>query len=558
MRQPDASGFLTGSEGGDAAMAEPGGPPRLALAGISRRYPGVVANDGVSLAVWPGEIHGLIGENGAGKSTLMRIVCGATQPDAGTIFWEGRPRRLASPAVARTLGIAMAFQHFAQFESLTVAENLALALPAGTARASIAARVEAFGSRHGLVLDPDAPLHRLAAGQRQVVEILRALLQAPRLLILDEPTSVLPAAVAEALFATLGQLAADGVSILYLSHRLDEIRRLCSRATVMRAGRVVARCEPARETVASLSRLMFGGEAGDGAGTEAAPGTATAPNPRSTAPGPSPVLEVRALSLEAGERRGGALDAVSLTVDRGQILGIAGVAGNGQAALLAAIVGEDRRVAREAIWINGRAVGDAGVEARRRLGLAYVPEDRVGAATVADFSLERNLLLTHDDPALFRAGLIRRRLARRRTAAILAAFDVRAAGPTAAARSLSGGNLQKFVVGRELARSPSLVILAQPTWGVDLAAATRIRSTLKALSRAGAAVLVVSEDLEELLALADVIRVMKGGRLTPPIEPDSAREEGPGRQDRPNRRDRLDRLHRLDRLAREVTGGGAS
>ena len=381
--------------------------PRLELIEITKRYPAVLANDAVSLAVMPGEIHGLIGENGAGKSTLMRIAFGTVQPDAGEIRWDGATVRIDSPAAARALGIGMVFQHFALFESLTVTENVLLGLGRARARDALADDIRSLGERYGLSLNPDAPVYALSVGERQRVEIIRALLLAPRLLIMDEPTSVLTPAAVDRLFGTLRQLAGEGVSVLYISHKLDEVRTLCSRATVMRAGKVTGRCEPARETVASLSRMMIGSEP---------------PRTRRDLPTPGePVLEVRDLSLAPIDRTGKSLGAVDLTVRRGEIVGIAGVSGNGQGELLAAIVGEDRRAPREAIRIAGRPVGNASVKVRRALGLAYVPEERLGTATVPDFGLDRNLLLSHADGALFRAGLIRDRVLGERAATIIAA-----------------------------------------------------------------------------------------------------------------------------------------
>ncbi|MGE0312513.1 MAG: ABC transporter ATP-binding protein [Lautropia sp.] len=469
---------------------------------MTKRYPAVLANDAVSLSVAPGEIHGLIGENGAGKSTLMKIAFGAVQPDAGTIRFNGAAVRIDSPATARALGIGMVFQHFALFESLTVTENVLLALAdaKGADRERLAQRIRALGDRYGLSVDPLAPVYALSVGERQRVEIIRALLQSPKLLIMDEPTSVLTPAAVEGLFETLRRLASEGVSILYISHKLEEVRALCDRATVLRGGRVTGVCVPARESVASLSRLMIGAEP-----------------PRTerdaTVPG-EPVLEVRGLSLEPLERTGKALREVGLVVRRGEVIGIAGVSGNGQQELLAAIVGEDRRAPPQSVMLRGEAAGAASVGARRRRGLAYVPEERLGAATVPGLALDRNLLLSHADAALFRFGLIRDARLRERAGAIIRDNDVKAGGPGALASSLSGGNLQKFIVGREMARAPQLLVVAQPTWGVDVGAAARIRQALVALRDAGAALLVVSEELDELFEICDALYVIAGGRLS--------------------------------------------
>ena len=483
-------------------MLERMAAPRLELVGISKRYPAVLANDAVSLTVAPGEIHGLIGENGAGKSTLMKIAFGAVQPDAGSIRVDGNEVRIESPATARALGIGMVFQHFALFESLTVAENVLLALPdaKGSDRAALAQRIGELGNKYGLPVDPQAPVYSLSVGERQRVEIIRALLQSPRLLIMDEPTSVLTPLAVEGLFETLRRLASEGVSILYISHKLEEVRALCDRATVLRGGRVTGVCVPASESVASLSRMMIGAEP-----------------PRAERDAGSPgdlVLEVRGLSLAPLERTGKALVDVNLSVRRGEVIGVAGVSGNGQGELLAAIVGEDRRAAAGAIRLLGEPAGGMSVAARRRSGLAYVPEERLGAATVPGLGLDRNLLLSHSDSPLFRFGLIRDALLRRRAGSIIAANDVKAGGAGAAASSLSGGNLQKYIVGREMARAPVLLVVAQPTWGVDVGAAARIRQELVRLRDGGSGLLVVSEEIDELFEICDALHVMAGGRLS--------------------------------------------
>ena len=490
----------------DSAVApapSPPAPARLTLVGIQKRYPAVIANDDVSLAVAPGEVHGLIGENGAGKSTLMKIIYGAVQPDAGQILWDGQPVRVDSPSTARALGIGMVFQHFALFETLTVVENVALMWPGKVQRAELAMRIEELGKRYGVAIDPQRRVHGLSVGERQRVEIIRALLQSPRLLILDEPTSVLTPKAVEALFETLRQLAAEGVSILYVSHKLEEVRQLCSRATVLRQGRVTGVCDPRKETVGSLSRLMIGAEPPRARGEPSHPG--------------ADALVVRQLSLPPLEPGGRALTDVSLTVRRGEIVGIAGISGNGQSELLAALSGEDRRAAADAIRLQGRPIGRASVARRRAAGLRFVPEERLGRGAVPSWSLARNILLTRNDADLFTAGLIRNRGIAARAAAIIEAFQVRAAGPWAAAASLSGGNLQKFIVGRELTAEPSVLIIAQPTWGVDVGAAARIRQELVALRDRGVAVLVVSEDLDELFEVADVLYVLAAGRLSEPM-----------------------------------------
>ena len=303
-------------------------PPRLQLAGITKAYPSVVANAGIDLAVLPGEIHAVLGENGAGKSTLMKIIYGAVKPDAGTIAWEGKPVVIANPARARRLGIGMVFQHFSLFETLTVADNIALALEGDRARDDLPARIRDVSAKYGLPLDPDRYVHTMSVGERQRVEIVRCLLQDPRLLIMDEPTSVLTPQAVEKLFETLRRLADEGCSILYISHKLDEIRALCHKATVLRAGKVTGECDPRRESSSSLARMMIGGDLPHPQHREARIGV--------------DALVVRDLSLPADDPFGTTLAGINLTVRAGEIVGIAGVSGNGQKELMAALSGERR------------------------------------------------------------------------------------------------------------------------------------------------------------------------------------------------------------------------
>jgi simple sugar transport system ATP-binding protein len=481
-------------------------PPsiRLSLRGITKAYPTVVANDDIDLDVAVGEIHALLGENGAGKSTLMKIVYGLVRPDAGTITWEGARVVIGNPARARKLGIGMVFQHFSLFETLSVAENIALALEGARPGRALDARIRDVSRRYGLPLDPRRRVHAMSVGERQRVEIVRCLLQDPRLLILDEPTSVLTPQAVERLFATLRALAAEGCSILYISHKLEEIRSLCQRATVLRAGRVTGRCDPRVESAATLARMMIGGEL---------PQTAQRPGTRG-----APMLVVDNLSLPPEDAFGVALHDLCLEVHAGEIVGIAGVSGNGQQELLSALSGE-RRTPAGRVRIGEALAGMLGVDARRALGLAFVPEDRLGRGAVPDLSLADNALLTAHRCGLTRGGLVRERATDAYAAAVIDAFAVKAAGPRAAARSLSGGNLQKFIVGREVRQAPRVLIAAQPTWGVDVGATAQIRQTLIDLRAAGCAVLVVSEELDELFEVCDRIAVIARGVLSPAMSP---------------------------------------
>lgn len=472
---------------------------------MTKRYPSVVANDGVSLTVAPGEIHAVLGENGAGKSTLMKLIFGAVQPDAGEMQLDGQPVEIANPHQARALGIAMVFQHFSLFDTLTVAENILLGLPAdrGDLRdlRDVAEQVRTTGDRYGLPLEPHRHVHTLSVGERQRVEIVRALLTRPRLLILDEPTSVLTPQAVEKLFVTLRQLAAEGTSILYISHKLDEIQALCHAATVMRSGKVTGVCDPRRETASSLSRMMIGGEP-----------------PRELRPQTTPGevrLEVAGLSLPKSHAFATQLHEIALQLRSGEIVGIAGVSGNGQQELLAALSGEDTRAAAQTVRIDGEPVARLDPRARRKRGLSFVPEERLGRGAVPSLSLAANTLLTHQRAPQVRGGLIDRKAAAGLAAGIIQRFGVKAGGPDAQAKSLSGGNLQKFIVGREIECAPRVLIVAQPTWGVGVGAAAQIHNEILALKAAGCAILIVSEELDELFALCDRLHVIANGRLSP-------------------------------------------
>jgi general nucleoside transport system ATP-binding protein len=475
---------------------------RLQLENITKSYPAVVANDAVSLAVQPGEIHAVLGENGAGKSTLMKIIYGAVQADRGRVLFDGREVNIRNPQEARSLGIAMVFQHFSLFETLTVAENVLLGLDRSQSLVQVTQAITKKASEYGLPIDPLRPVHTLSVGERQRVEIIRALLTNPKLLILDEPTSVLTPQAVEKLFETLRLLKSQGCSILYISHKLHEIRALCDTCTVMRGGAVVATCTPANESNASLSRLMIGSEAPQLAHRGSKAGAA--------------VLQVKALTLNKADAFAVDLDSISLTVHAGEVLGIAGVSGNGQKELMAAISGEDARVSHDAIAIAGQAVGGLPPGDRRELGLHFVPEERLGRGAVPVMSLAQNLLLTRRE-AVSSTGWITPAKLREQAQAIIHRFGVKAGGPHAAARSLSGGNLQKFIMGREMSAKPQLLVVSQPTWGVDVGAAAQIHAEILALRDAGCAVLVVSEEIDELFELSDRLQVIAKGKLSPSI-----------------------------------------
>ncbi|PPE65526.1 ABC transporter ATP-binding protein [Caldimonas caldifontis] len=478
-------------------------PPRLELLGISKQYPAVKANDRIHLTVQPGEIHAVLGENGAGKSTLMKIIYGAVRPDEGEMRWNGQPVVVRNPHEARELGISMVFQHFSLFDTLTAAENVWLGLGKRLSLAQVSDRIREVSGQYGLDVEPQRPVHTLSVGERQRVEIVRALLTNPQLLILDEPTSVLTPQAVDKLFVTLRKLADTGCSILYISHKLDEIRTLCHHCTVLRGGRVTGEVDPTKESNASLSRLMIGSDPPELVHREARAGEVA--------------LAVRGLSLPKLHPFGTVLRDIAFELRTGEILGVAGVSGNGQQELLAALSGEDTRAPGDSIRLFGRDIARHGARQRRKEGLHFVPEERLGRGAVPTLSLALNTLLTRTEAVHRATGWIDMHRVREMTDEIIRRFQVKAGGAAAAAKSLSGGNLQKFIVGREISANPRVLIVAQPTWGVDVGAAAQIRSELLALRDAGCALLVVSEELEELFEISDRLVVIAQGRLSPSV-----------------------------------------
>lgn len=490
--------------------------PLLSLRGISKSYGQVHANKHIDLDVAPGSIHAILGENGAGKSTLMKLIYGVEQPDDGTIAWHGKPLSLASPAEARRTGVGMVFQHFSLFESLTVVENIRLIVSGS--RAELAQRIRALGDEFGLEVDPLAHVHELSVGERQRVEIIRCLMTDPKLLILDEPTSVLPPQAVEKLFDTLRRLRDRGVSILFISHKLEEIQSLCDRATILRGGQVTGHVDPREHDAHDLARMMIGRDM-----PEAIPALTLAEGEKR--------LEIIGLDYRPDDPFGMPLSMISLTVRSGEILGIAGISGNGQKELAALISGEMPlpRDKRDQIFMMGQDVGSLDAASRRKLGFAFVPEDRLGHGAVPEMSLTLNSLLTAHPLKLVRHGFIDKAKATDFANECIRDYDVRTRGPEAEAGSLSGGNLQKFIVGREIMLAPKLLFLAQPTWGVDVGAASAIRKRLIELRNQGMAILVISEELEELFELSDVIQVLYHGALSPPLVTRDTKAEDIGR-----------------------------
>jgi len=476
----------------------------LRIDGVTKAYPGVVANADVSFAISKGEIHALLGENGAGKSTLVKMIYGLVKPDSGTMLLHGQPYAPTQPSAARSAGVAMVFQHFSLFEALNVAENVALGMENPPPLRLLADKIHAVSTEYGLPLDSTRRVGDLSAGERQRVEIVRCLLQDPKLLIMDEPTSVLTPQEVEILFQTLRQLAAEGTAILYISHKLEEIRSLCDEATILRRGRVVGTCNPRDVQAREMAEMMVGAVL-----------TPPARAARKDWGDAHAALEVSGLNADSPIQFGTSLKDISFSVQRGEVLGIAGVAGNGQDELLLALSGE-LRSAPGMVKCFGAPIGDTSANARRAMGFVAAPEDRLGHAAAPDMSLVENALLS---------GAVRKNLTRKGfidwpktkvwAEEVVAQYDVRTPGTWVAARALSGGNLQKFLIGRELSQAPEVVIINQPTWGVDAAAAAFIRQEILNRAQDGAAVVVISQDLDDLLEVSDRFAALNEGRLTP-------------------------------------------
>jgi len=474
------------------------------MRGITKRFPGVLANDGVDFEAAAGEVHALLGENGAGKSTLSNILTGLYRPDEGEIFVYGNRVHFHVPRDALDAGIGMVHQHFRLVEPFTVAENVVLGDHRGEGRAfrlhhrAIERSVGELSKRYGLAVEPRARIWQLSLGEQQRVEILKALYREASILILDEPTAVLTPQEAEVLFETLREMAGEGRTVIFISHKLHEVKAVADRVTVLRDGRTIATVSAAEATPRSLASLMVGREL---TGASAPPRTAS-----------EVVLQLDGV-WTAGDRGGSAVKDVSLRVRGGEIVAVAGVAGNGQRELAETVAGI-RAPTEGAIRIDGRALraGDprAGIAAR----IAYVPEDRLGTGLAPSVSIAWNLALkSYRGPSASHGPLLRLRRIRERAVELIRRYRIAAPGPTAPVRLLSGGNLQKVVLAREFSGQPRLVVAASPTRGLDVGAIETVHAYLRDAASEGVAVLLISEDLDEILALADRIAVMYEGAI---------------------------------------------
>ena len=483
--------------------------PVLRLTGITKRFGHLVANDAISLALSRGEVLALLGENGAGKSTLVSILFGHYVADAGTITAFGKPLRPGDPAAALAAGIGMVHQHFTLADNLSVQDNIVLGTrplwSVGLNRAVARAKLLATAERFGLRVDPEARVGSLSVGERQRVEILKALYRDARILILDEPTAVLTPQEAEALFATLSRLVAEGLSIIFISHKLAEVLRVSQRIAVLRAGRLVATFDAATADPAQLAEAMVGR-------------SVRAPTARRHRRG-DVVCAINSVRV-AGASRGAELDGVSLGVRAGEIVGIAGVSGNGQDTLADLLCGL-RAPSAGSVRLAGRAM-PADPRAWIAATVARIPADRQTLGVIGDFALWENAIAEHYRRAFASAGIVRRSAARRYARTLVDRFDVRGGGIDTPARALSGGNLQKLILGRALTGgsvqpddfAPALIVASEPTWGLDVGAVAFVHQRLLDAAARGSGVLLISDDLDEILALSDRVAVMHGGRLT--------------------------------------------
>ncbi|MCX6397128.1 MAG: ABC transporter ATP-binding protein [Propionibacteriales bacterium] len=482
------------------------------VVGITKRFPGVVANHDVSFAVTAGTIHAIVGENGAGKSTLMKILYGVQKPDEGQIEVNGKPVTLSTPADAIAQGIGMVFQHFQLADNLTVTENIVLgAEKLHGIGAAARAEILRISQAYGFGLDPDELVESLGVGERQRVEILKVLYRGARIIILDEPTAVLVPQEVDALFANLRELKAQGNTLLFISHKLDEVRAVADAITVIRRGTTVDTVTPASVTSRQLAELMVGSEL-------------PSPSTEESTVTDRVLLQLRDIEvLDAAGRP--ELSGIDLTLHAGEVLGIAGVEGNGQTELVEAIIGM-RKASRGTVTLGAEDITTWSTGRRRELGIGVIPEDRHRHGLLLDSPLWENRILGHQTrPPSVRGPWIDRSGARADAARIIAEYDVRTPGIDTSARALSGGNQQKFIVGREMSGDPQLLIAAHPTRGVDVGAQAAIWDHIRAARRDGLAVLLISADLDELIGLSDSIKVILRGRFVGDFDPHTVTPE---------------------------------
>ncbi len=489
----------------DAEPARAGGPPTVELRGITKRFPGVVANHDIFLSVTGGTIHAIVGENGAGKSTLMKILYGMQRPDDGEILIEGRPTTIHSPQQAIRAGIGMVHQHFMLADNFTVLENVVLGAEddAGIGAAA-RKKIQQISDQYGLDVDPDELMEDLGVGDRQRVEILKVLYRGARIVILDEPTAVLVPQEVEELFGNLRDLTREGLTVIFISHKLDEVLSVADEITVIRRGTTVATVDPKSVTARDLATLMVGSEL-------------PSPEARESTVTNIPVLTVSGLTVSTPAGRP-LVDNATFTIHKGEVLGIAGVEGNGQAELVEAIMG--LRPAAGSVQLDGGAIAAWDTRRRREAGVGYIPEDRQRQGLLLDAPLWENRMLGHQtERPNAKGALLDISGARRDTTQIIAQYDVRTPNIDVSAGALSGGNQQKLIVGREMSHAPKVLIAAHPTRGVDVGAQAAIWEHIRQARRDGMGVLLISADLDELIGLSDSLKVIYRGRLVADANP---------------------------------------
>jgi simple sugar transport system ATP-binding protein len=484
-------------------------PLAVELRGITKRFPGVVANSDIELRVRRGEVHAIVGENGAGKSTLMKTLYGMHRPDEGEILLDGRPVAFRSPADAIAAGIGMVHQHFMLADNFTVLENVVLGSEPTKGlrldRSEARRRIREISDNYALGLDPDTLVEDLGVGDRQRVEIAKVLYRGARTLILDEPTAVLVPQEVDELFGNLAELKREGLTVIFISHKLDEVRRVADSITVIRRGTTVGTADPRTTTARQLAEMMVGAEL-------------PTPVTRTATVRDVPVLQLAGLTVRTPAGRT-VVDDVSFDVREGEVVGIAGVEGNGQAELVDAVMGL-RHLAAGTIRLGTDEATHWSTRQRREGGIGFIPEDRHRQGMLLDAPLWENRVLGHQTrPPVAKGAFIDRKAARADTARIMREYDVRAPGPETLAVALSGGNQQKLIVGREMSASPRLLIAAHPTRGVDVGAQSVIWELLKDARAEGMGILLISADLDELIGLSDTLHVMLRGRVVATLDP---------------------------------------
>tara|TARA_B100001123_G_C15335448_1_gene1032661 strand:- start:2755 stop:4266 length:1512 start_codon:yes stop_codon:yes gene_type:complete len=470
---------------------------------LSKSFPGTLANDNINLDIKKNTVHALLGENGAGKSTLVKILYGILGYDKGEIFFENSKFNIKSPSEARKLGIGMVFQHFSLFDSLTVAENLILGLEEKISLNKLKDKVSNVSSKYELPIDLNSPITSLSAGEKQRVEIIRILLQNPKMLIMDEPTSVLTPQEVQKLFITLNKLINEGTTILYITHKLEEVIKICNRVTIMRNGKIIETCDAKNEDTKSLATKMLG---------KKLPEIKRFQKPNMNQ---NIAFKVNNLTKKYNDPFLIDLQNISFEVNEGEIFGIAGIAGNGQSELMSHLTGEEISKNDTTIQLYKKNIGNYGPLKRRNLSIAFVPEDRLGHSAVPQLSLIDNVLLSQYGGNNFSNwGVINKNIILQQTENIIKSFNVVTPSSENYAGSLSGGNLQKFVIGREILTKPKVLIISHPTWGIDAGAELSIRQTLIDLSKNGTSIIVISQDIDELIEITDRLSVIYKGKLS--------------------------------------------